>query len=243
MAAGGGGGDELKLLGLWASPYVLRAKFALSFKGLSYENVEEDLHNKSELLLSSNPVHKKVPVLIHNGKPICESQIIVEYVDEAFPDAGESLLPSDPYDRAVARFWAAYINDKFMPAWQKASLGLTEKKKAKAVKQMLAAIENLETAFKELSKGKPFFGGDTAGYLDVTLGAVVGWARAGEVLFGRKLFDATRSPLLAAWMERFVALDAVKAVLPDNAELIEYGKMRMAHYAKLAAALAAANKK
>ncbi|XP_052169236.1 uncharacterized protein LOC127785946 [Oryza glaberrima] len=243
MAAGGGGGDELKLLGLWASPYVLRAKFALSFKGLSYENVEEDLHNKSELLLSSNPVHKKVPVLIHNGKPICESQIIVEYVDEAFPDAGVSLLPSDPYDRAVARFWAAYINDKFMPAWQKASLGLTEEEKAEAVKQMLAAIENLETAFKELSRGKPFFGGDTAGYLDVTLGTVVGWARAGEVLFGRKLFDATRSPLLAAWMERFVALDAVKAVLPDNAELIEYGKMRMAHYAKLAAALAAANKK
>jgi glutathione S-transferase len=135
------------------------------------------------------------------------------------------------------------LSSQFMPAWQKASLGLTEEEKAEAVKQMLAAIENLETAFKELSKGKPFFGGDTAGYLDVTLGAVVGWARAGEVLFGRKLFDATRSPLLAAWMERFVALDAVKAVLPDNAELIEYGKMRMAHYAKLAAALAAANKK
>ncbi|ONL99383.1 glutathione transferase42 [Zea mays] len=64
------GGDDLKLLGLWASPYVLRVKLALSLKGLSYENVEEDLRDKSELLLKSNPVHQKVPVLIHGGKPM-----------------------------------------------------------------------------------------------------------------------------------------------------------------------------
>lgn len=51
------GGDDLKLLGLWASPYVLRVKLALSLKGLSYEYVEEDLRDKSELLLKSNPVH------------------------------------------------------------------------------------------------------------------------------------------------------------------------------------------
>ena len=74
----GGGGDELKLLGMWASPFVLRGKLALSFKGLSYQYVEEDLKNKSDLLLSSNPVHKKVPVLIHNGKPVCDSKIIVQ---------------------------------------------------------------------------------------------------------------------------------------------------------------------
>jgi glutathione S-transferase len=107
-----GGGDELKLLGMWASPFALRAKLALSFKGLSYDYVEEDLKNKSELLLSSNPVHKKVPVLIHNGKPICESQVIVQYIDEVFPDAGVTLLPADPHDRAVARFWASYIDEK-----------------------------------------------------------------------------------------------------------------------------------
>jgi glutathione S-transferase len=87
-------------------------KLALSFKGLSFENVEEDLTNKSELLLSSNPVHKKVPVLLHNGKPICESMVIVQYIDEAFAGTGASLLSSDPHERAIARFWAAYIDDK-----------------------------------------------------------------------------------------------------------------------------------
>ncbi|KAM0873300.1 hypothetical protein ACQ4PT_038113 [Festuca glaucescens] len=102
------GGDELKLLGSWLSPFATRVKLALTLKGLSYAEVEEDLCNKSELLLRSNPVHKKVPVLIHNGIPVCESVIIMQYIDEAFAGAGAgpgpSLLPSDPHERAVARF-------------------------------------------------------------------------------------------------------------------------------------------
>jgi glutathione S-transferase len=106
------GGDELKLLGSWLSPFATRVKLALALKGLRYTEVEEDLCNKSELLLRSNPVHKKVPVLIHNGTPVCESVIIMQFIDEAFAGAGPYLLPSDPYERAVARFWAAYIDEK-----------------------------------------------------------------------------------------------------------------------------------
>ncbi|KAF8727911.1 hypothetical protein HU200_018479 [Digitaria exilis] len=226
------------LLGTWASPFVIRVKLALSFKGLSYENVEEEdlYYNKSELLLMSNPVHKKVPVLIHNGKSICESQLIVQYIDEAFSTEGTFLLPADPYERAMARFWAAYIDDKLFAAAFRAGKAKTEEEKAEALKQTFVAVETLEKAFKECSKGKPFFGGDSVGYLDIVLGALIPIVYVGKARYGIELFDDTRSPLLEAWVERFAALDAAKAILPEVDKLIENSKAKQARAAAVAAA-------
>ena len=103
--------DEVILLSTWASMFGVRVKIALAEKGIKYEYREEDLTNKSQLLLQMNPVHKKIPVLVHNGKPICESLIIVQYIDEVWKDRAP-LLPSDPYQRAQARFWADYVDKK-----------------------------------------------------------------------------------------------------------------------------------
>ncbi|MCH1923012.1 glutathione S-transferase N-terminal domain-containing protein, partial [Shewanella sp. A3A] len=79
------------------------------------ELLQETRGKKSELLLRSNPVHKKIPVLLHHGTPLAESLIIVEYIDEVWPasDGAPAILPRDPYCRAVERFWAQYIDDKF----------------------------------------------------------------------------------------------------------------------------------
>ncbi|TKV95265.1 hypothetical protein SEVIR_9G351500v4 [Setaria viridis] len=233
-----GGRDELKLLGTWTSPFVIRVKLALSFKGLSYENVEEDLYyNKSELLLKSNPVHKKVPVLLHNGKPVCESQLIVQYIDEAFSTEAPSLLPVEPSERAMARFWAAYIDDKLFASAFRAGRAKTEEEQAEALKETFAAVETLEAAFKECSKGKPFFGGDSVGYLDIVLGVLIPLVYVGKARYGIKLFDDTRSPLLEAWVERFGALDATKAILPEVDKLIvEYSKAKQARAAAMSAA-------
>ncbi|XP_059075513.1 glutathione S-transferase U21-like [Cryptomeria japonica] len=106
------GKDEVKLLGFWASPFALRVMIALEEKGIKYEYIEEDLlSKKSPLLLELNPVHKQVPVLIHNGRPVVESAIILQYIDEVWSN-GLAFLPSDPYDRAIALFWVDFIEKK-----------------------------------------------------------------------------------------------------------------------------------
>ena len=105
---------EVVLLDFWPSLYGMRVRIALAEKGIKYESKEEDLSNKSPLLLEMNPIIKKIPVLIHNGKPVCESLIIVQYIDEVWNDKSP-LLPSDPYQRAQARFWADFVDKKVLP--------------------------------------------------------------------------------------------------------------------------------
>ncbi|ONL99388.1 glutathione transferase37 [Zea mays] len=257
---------ELKVLGVWSSPFVIRARVALNLKGLAYRYVEDNLDSKSELLLASNHVHGKVPVLLHDGRPVCESRVIVEYIDEAFPASGPCLLPADPYRRAVDRFWASYVDDKVLitvpplpctarlqinfrfrtgrltpvvvrgldnglqlfPTWIPVYNGRTSEDRVAAARQVVAVLEKFERAFDECSGGKAFFGGDAAGLVDVVLGGFLGWLRASEVMCGVRVIDPAKTPLLAAWADRFAALDGVREVIPDVQRLLEYNKIRRA---------------
>ena len=125
---------------------------------------------------------------------------------------------------------------QFVPAWVATFRGKTEEEKAEGMKQLLAAVETLEGALKDCSKGKPFFGGDTVGIVDVALGGLISWVKATEVLAGSKIFDEEKAPLLAAWAQRFGELDVAEKVLPDVDGVVEFAKMRLAEAAAAAAA-------
>ncbi|KAL6641350.1 hypothetical protein ACP70R_019531 [Stipagrostis hirtigluma subsp. patula] len=62
--------------------------------------------------------------------------------------------------------------------------GKTDGEKAEGTKQSFAVAATLEGALAECSKGKPFFGGDSVGYVDVALGSFVAWVHAIEKLYG-----------------------------------------------------------
>ncbi|KAI4333375.1 hypothetical protein L6164_018198 [Bauhinia variegata] len=200
--------DEVVLLDYLISMFGMRVRIALAEKGVKYEYKEEDLPNKSPLLLQMNPVHKKIPVLIHNGKPVCESAIIVQYIDEVWKDK-TPLLPSDPYQRAQARFWVDFIDNKLYETGKK--LYSTKGEEYEAGKKELLEIFKL---LEETLGDKPFYGCDTFGFLDLCLIAFYSWFYAWET-FGNFKMEAV-CPKLMAWAKRCLQREAVAKTLVDQ---------------------------
>ncbi|XP_044985189.1 probable glutathione S-transferase GSTU1 [Hordeum vulgare subsp. vulgare] len=189
------GEKGLVLLDFWVSPFGQRVRIALAEKGLPYEYVEEDLiAGKSDRLLRSNPVHKKIPVLLHDGRPVNESLIILNYLDDAFPDA-PALLPSDPYARAQARFWADYVDKKVYDCgtrlWK-----VKGEPQAQARAEMLEILKTLDGALGD----KPFFGGDKFGFVDAAFAPFTAWFHSYERYGEFSLAEV--APKIAAWAKR-----------------------------------------
>ncbi|CAM0950417.1 unnamed protein product [Alopecurus aequalis] len=217
--------EKVQLFGIWSSPYVFKVKWALSIKGVEYEYVEEDLRNKSRQLLEHNPVHKKVPVLVYNGKPVAESDVIIEFIDEAWKDRGGRILPEAPHERAMARFWARFGNDKLSPPiWKWFTAARGEEREAARE----AAVVQLQFLEEELALGgKEFFAGESVGFVDLSLGALAYVIPMYEEIIGVRLVTEESFPSLYAWMGQFLASPPVKNHLPPLEKLkLRYQAMR-----------------
>ncbi|XP_057735382.1 probable glutathione S-transferase [Arachis stenosperma] len=207
--------EDLKLHGFWYSPFTMRVVWSLKLKGLAYENIEEDRYNKSPQLLEYNPVHKKTPVLVHGGKPICESMIIVQYIDELWPQ--NPLVPHDPYDRAQARFWVAY-SEQLVPALPALIRSTTPEEKEKAVEMIWGNFKVLEDHC--LADKRKFFGGDKINMVDIAIGSLLTVFVTAEDIKQVKILVAEKFPLIHLWFDNFKNAPVIKENFPDREKMV-----------------------
>lgn len=221
---------QVKLIGSSGSLFCTRVEWALKLKGVDYEYIQEDLLNKSELLIKSNPVHKKIPVLLHDDKPVVESLLILEYIDETWK--GYPLLPQDPHERATARFWAKFVDDKcVIGSWEAMAMQDEGEAKTKAIE----SIQELYAFIEKQIEGKKFFGGEQIGYLDLVMGWKTLWLSAMEEVGNVKLLDPEKFPSLHQWAENFKQIPIINECMPQQETLVNYFQVGLNYLRSLAA--------
>ena len=93
----------LKLCGFAASNYYNKVKLALLEKGVPFEEVLAWL---GETDPAATPLGK-VPYAITDEGPLSESTVILEYVEDRYPE--RPLMPASPYQAAKVRELLRYI--------------------------------------------------------------------------------------------------------------------------------------
>jgi glutathione S-transferase len=87
-----------------------KVRIALSEKGLEVKEhlltLRGDQHDPAYRKLNPNGV---VPTLVHDGKPIIESSLILYYLDDAFPEP--PLMPREPLLRHRVRMYNKLVDE------------------------------------------------------------------------------------------------------------------------------------
>jgi glutathione S-transferase len=94
-----------------------RVRYTLHAKELAFAEIKLDLFAGDQLrpeYLQINP-NGVVPSLVHDGRAINDSAVIIEYLNEVFPEP-TPLVPRDPVDRAAMRSLMRYIDEVPTPA-------------------------------------------------------------------------------------------------------------------------------
>lgn len=95
----------LVLYNYWSSVCSQKVRLCLAEKGVAFENRDVNLFEFEQWepdYLRLNP-KGVVPTLVHDGRAIIESNVIIEYLEDLFPAV--KLRPDDAFRRAQMRIW------------------------------------------------------------------------------------------------------------------------------------------
>jgi glutathione S-transferase len=151
--------SDVEIISADICPFAQRSRIVLLEKGVDFTLSEIDLKNKPDWFLRISP-YSKVPVLRHGETCIYESAIINEYLDEMFPEP--PLMPGSPADRAGARIWIDFCNNRFVTTFYKLLLEQDRNKQDDYREQMLDHLRFIETEalFVAPSSGPYWMGKD-----------------------------------------------------------------------------------
>jgi glutathione S-transferase len=95
----------LTLYHYWSSVCSQKARLCLAEKAIPWESVHVDIFRFENYEPGYTRLNPKavVPTLDHDGRILIESNVILEYLEDVFPQA--PLRPDDPYERALMRLW------------------------------------------------------------------------------------------------------------------------------------------
>ena len=205
----------LKLVSFELCPYVERSRIVLLEKQLPHEVEFIDLARKPDWFLRLSPMGR-VPVLVVEGRPVFESMVINELIDELHPLP--PLMPAAPLARAEVRAWIVFANDVIMPQSYAAMMALAGGTAGDGADGPLAALRAaLEKLEAQVARGGgPWFGGPALTLADA---AYAPFLRRWSVAEGWRLPAAARLgafPALAAWAEALLARRSVREAEPPD---------------------------
>jgi glutathione S-transferase len=194
----------MKLYGSLVSPYVARIVLAARAKGLDLApEAPPGGGIKSPEYLALNPMGK-MPALEDGGKCLAESAVILEYLDEAYPQ--KPLMPAAPLDRAqvrvIARIVDLYIAPQSGPFFRNMNPATRNEAEVEGAKKSLAkAIADLEHF---VSAEGPYVAGKQLTLADCTLLPSMLMTSGIVAGFGvTNLFEGL--PKLSAWWQQMQA--------------------------------------
>ena len=174
-------------------PYAARVRIVLAEKGVEFESVEIDLSDRPAWLYGKNPSGRVPIVEEEDGRPLPESAVIMEFLEERYPDP--ALLPADAADRAFVRL-LIFRDKDFTDPYYAFRRGEDD-----AEEEFGAALMQLNVALSE----RPFLGGAEYGLADI---AYVPWLLRARDMLG---VDLGRFSSLSAWLARLEERPAIAA--------------------------------